>query len=178
MKFSTKLKTHTSQFSLLDHVYEPVYMLLNNHTFDPEGQQKIDQLKEVMKFGWRSLIFSNHAKKLPLFRVREFYFKVYGHQQEVTEYMSELEFLGRAFVILETALSSSYILLRLSPMKYNVDFFRKQSQLIPTFFVLKRRLDMMQLSHAEEQEILTASENMHADLMLAYRLHVRNFTNS
>lgn len=170
MKFSSRLKNKISQYSLMEDVYSPVLDLLTTRSYDPDGQAKIDQLKHTMKFGWRWVLRTEHASKLPLFRVQQFFAEYYPTSEEDLEYCSEMEYIGRTYVVLETALSASYILDRLSPMKYDIKYFKDLCELIPTFFVLKRRLDMMKLTEHEEQEIFLGTEKMYSDLMIAHRL--------
>ena len=170
MKFSLKLKNQTSQYSLLEFVYSPVLELLETRSFDPVGQTKIDHLKETMKYGWRWVLRSEHSNKLPLYKVQNFFQKYYPTTEDELEFCSELEYIGRAYVVLETSLCASYILDRLSPMKYDINYFEDLSELIPTFFVLKSRLDVMKLSEKDEKEIFLGTEKMYSDLMMAHRL--------
>jgi len=170
MKFSLKLKNQTSQYSLSEFVYEPVLELLETSMYDPQGQAKIDQLIETMRYGWKWVLRSEHSSKLPLYKVQQFFNRYYPNTKNEWEYCGELEYIGRAYIVLETTLSAAYIQARLSPMKYNMDYFNDLSALIPTFFVLKQRLDVMKLSTKDEQDIVLGTEKMYSDLMMASRL--------
>ena len=170
MKFSTRLKNRTSSHQNTDVVFSQMMVLAANRSFDPAGQAKIDLLKDTMKYGWRWICTPEHQGKLPLESAGMFLERYYPHTQERLECCGELEYIGRAYVVLETTLRAAYFADRLSPMRYNKAYFEDLQELAPIFFVLKRRLDLMKLSEKEEGEIVSGIEKMHADLNMAYRL--------
>jgi len=96
--------------------------------------------------------------------------RYYPNTHERLECCGELEYIGRAYVVLETTLRAVYFADSLSPMLYNKTYFEDLQELAPIFFVLKQRLDLMKLSEKEEGEIVSGIEKMHADLKMAYRL--------